>query len=84
MIPFPLIVFGYLFLHYILEAFRVSFQAYCSETFISVISLLILRNFHMHNLSVSNFSILYFGGGVGVKLKKKTVGLCTFQIDSQE
>ena len=71
MIPFPLIVFGYLFLHYILEAFRVSSQAYCSETFISVISLVILRNFHMHNLSLSNFSILYFGGGVGVKLKKK-------------
>ena len=69
-IPFPLIVFGYLFLHYILEAFRVSSYTYCSEIFISVISLVILRNFHMHNLFLSNFSILYFGGGVGVKFQK--------------
>ena len=69
-LPFPLIVFGSLFLHYILEAFRVSSYAYCFEIFISVIRLVILRNFHMHNLFLSNFSILYFGGGVGVKFQK--------------
>ena len=35
--------------------------------FISVISLVILRNFHMRNLLVSDFSVLYFIGGMGVK-----------------
>lgn len=66
-IPFHLIVFWYLLLHYFLEALRVSFYACCSEILISAISLAILRNFHMHNLFLSNFSVLYFGGGVEMK-----------------